>query len=159
VYDSTASTFTSHFYASYEENKDLKLSFLRAANRIGSGRPEANLYKKHLRKGAVDYVCLLSKDGDEFPDTGHIRGNLGDDAGDVFGQRLVGAEAKRARSPEDQEDLPRRKKDRHEFDHSSPSGGSGQLKRRREEDMIGHSSTSSEAVAQDGARQRRSVPD
>jgi hypothetical protein len=156
VYDSTASTFTRHFYVSYEDNKDLKHSFWRAANRIGSGRLEANWY---LRKGAVDYVCLLSKDDDEFPDIGHIRGNLGDDAGDVFGQRLVGAEAKRARSPEDQEDLQRRKKDRHEFDHPSPSGGSGQLKRRREVDMIGQSSTSSEAVVQGGARQSRSVPE
>jgi hypothetical protein len=73
VYDSTACTFTSDFYASYEDNKDLKLSFLRAANRIGSGRAEASLYKPHLRRGAVDYVCLLSKDGDEFPETGHNR--------------------------------------------------------------------------------------
>ena len=28
---------------------------------------------KHLAAGAVDYVCLLSERGDEFPDTGHIR--------------------------------------------------------------------------------------
>jgi hypothetical protein len=73
VYDSTAFTFTSNFYASYEESKDLKHSFLRAANRIGSGRAEASLHKPHLHPGAVDYVCLLSKDGDEFPGTGHIR--------------------------------------------------------------------------------------
>ena len=66
VHDSTASMFTSHFYASYEENKDLKLSFLPAANRIGSGRAEASLHKKHLHPCAVDYVCLLSKDGNEF---------------------------------------------------------------------------------------------
>ena len=83
VYDSTASTFTSDFYASYEENKDLKLSFSRAANRIGSGLAEASLYKKHLRRGAVDYVCLLSKDRDEFPDTGHIRGRVEDGGGDT----------------------------------------------------------------------------
>jgi len=34
-------------------------------------RPETA--KKHLAAGAVDFVCLLSPDDDEFPDTGYIR--------------------------------------------------------------------------------------
>jgi hypothetical protein len=83
VFDSTASQFTIDFYRSYEENKDLKISFRRAASRIGSGRAEASLHKKHLHLDAVDYVCLLSKDGDEFLDTGHIRGRVEDGGGDT----------------------------------------------------------------------------
>jgi hypothetical protein len=207
VYDSTASAFSREFFTSFEENKGYKISFLQTVDRIFPGRGAKSLHEEHLRRGAVDYVCLLSRDGEnEFLDTGRIDAvssslegeqidasasaspaalatptnpptldslgyqalvmnpwslTLGDDAGDVSRQRLEGAEAKRPRSPEDQEHLQRMKKDRHDFDYPSPSGGSGQLKRRREEDMIGQSSstTGSEAVVQGGARQRRGVTD
>jgi hypothetical protein len=131
VYDSTASAFSREFFTSFEENKDYKKSFLQTVDRIFPGKGTKSVHKKHLHRDAVDYVCLLSKDGDEILDTGHIRGRVGDDAGDISGQRLVGAEAKRPHSSENQEDLQRRKKDGHDFDHQSPSGGSGQLKCRR----------------------------
>ena len=73
MYDFTATKFTSEFYASFEENKKYKIAFLHAVNRMDSGRlPEASLHEAHLHPDAVDYVCLLSQDGDEFPDTGHI---------------------------------------------------------------------------------------
>jgi hypothetical protein len=34
---------------------------------------EGGRTSEKLRCGAVDYVCFLGEDGDEFPDTGHIR--------------------------------------------------------------------------------------
>ena len=37
----------------------------------------------HLAPGAVDYVCMLSKDGDLSPKTGHIRGRVGDGGSDT----------------------------------------------------------------------------
>jgi len=45
---------------------------------MDSGGGAARAPKKHLARGAVDYVCLLSKDGDEFPETGHIGEGDGD---------------------------------------------------------------------------------
>ncbi len=55
-----------------------KFAFKQAVARMGSGGGAARAPMKHLAAGAVDYVCLLSQDGDEFPDTGYIRGE-GDD--------------------------------------------------------------------------------
>ena len=90
VYDSSASAFTRDFYASFEENKNYKISFRQASARFGSGEDaETNLHTKrpmltglqsrvkYLHPNAVDYVCLLSKDGDEFPNTGHIQCRVG----------------------------------------------------------------------------------
>ncbi len=73
VYDSTASKFTIEFYASFEENKNYKLAFRHAVNRMDWGGGAARAPQRHLARGAVDYVCLLSIDGNEFPETGHIR--------------------------------------------------------------------------------------
>jgi hypothetical protein len=77
VYDATASAFSREFFTSFEENKNYKISFLQTVDRIFPGPGAKNLHKKHLHRDAVDYVCLLSKDGDEFLDTGHIRGRVG----------------------------------------------------------------------------------
>jgi hypothetical protein len=74
VYDSTASKFTSDFYTSFEEIKNYKIVFLHAVSRMDSGGGAARGPRRDLARARVDYVCLLSKDGDEFPDTGHIRG-------------------------------------------------------------------------------------
>jgi len=77
VQDNTAREFALAFYASLDEQDPLQqrnyqLAFRRAVARISSGGGAARAPKKHLADGAVDYVCLLSEDGDEFPDTGHI---------------------------------------------------------------------------------------
>ena len=40
---------------------------------MASSGSAARAPQKHLAAGAVDYACLLSEHGDEFPDTGHIR--------------------------------------------------------------------------------------
>jgi tRNA A-37 threonylcarbamoyl transferase component Bud32 len=85
VYDHTASQFTMDFYASLEENNCYKTAFCHAVQRIKNRRMRAFgesaaramvSYQDdpHLASGAVDYVCMLSKDGDLFPKTGHIRG-------------------------------------------------------------------------------------
>ena len=53
--------------------RDYQRAFEHAAARIGSGGGGARAKAKHLAVGAVDYVCLLSENGDLFPDTGRIR--------------------------------------------------------------------------------------
>jgi hypothetical protein len=63
------------FYESFEENKDLKLAFWHAINHMDWGGGAARAPQRHLAEGAVDYVCLLSIDGKQFPETGHIRGD------------------------------------------------------------------------------------
>jgi hypothetical protein len=73
------------FYASLNEQdplqrRDYHREFLHAAARIGPGGGAARAPMKHLADGAIDYVCLLSEDGGEFPDTGFIRAD--DDACD-----------------------------------------------------------------------------
>ena len=40
---------------------------------MDSGGGAARAPQKHLPRGAVEYVCLLSESGDRFEDTGHIR--------------------------------------------------------------------------------------
>jgi Leucine-rich repeat (LRR) protein/GTPase SAR1 family protein len=86
VYDSTASTFSCEFFTSFEENTNYKISFRQAVSRIfpGKGTNSSHKKQKHLHRDAVNYVCLLSRDGEnEFPDTGHIRGRVEDDGGDT----------------------------------------------------------------------------
>ena len=66
------------FYASFNEQdplqrRDYHRELLHAAARIGPGGGAARAPMKHLADGAIDYVCLLSEDGGEFPDTGFIR--------------------------------------------------------------------------------------
>jgi hypothetical protein len=76
VQDVTAKRFALDFYASLKDQgqaRDYKLAFLQAVVRMSEknhlGKCKS---KKYLHADAVDYVCLLSQDGDEFPDTGHI---------------------------------------------------------------------------------------
>ena len=57
---------------------DYKLAFQQAVARMkelvgGSRGQNRGIVEKHLAAGAVDFVCLLSPDGNEFPDTGYIR--------------------------------------------------------------------------------------
>ena len=73
VEDSTANQFAQNFYKSLDQNKDYKPAFEHAVARTCSGQGGARVPQKHLRTGAVDYVCLLSCDGDVFPNTGCIR--------------------------------------------------------------------------------------
>jgi CHAT domain-containing protein len=75
VQDTTAKTFAVDFYSclnQQEQGQDYRRAFEQAVARMDSGGGAARAPQKHLARGAVDYVCLLSKDGDEFPDTGHI---------------------------------------------------------------------------------------
>jgi GTPase SAR1 family protein len=86
AYDSKASAFSCEFYTSFEENKDYRISFQQAVSRIfpGKGATSSQKKQRHLHPDAVNYVCLLSKDGEnEFPDTGHIRGRVEDGVGDT----------------------------------------------------------------------------
>jgi hypothetical protein len=80
VNDSTACKFSNEFYASFEENKSYQTAFWHAVKRMdresGEGAARGLVsYENdpHLAPGAVDYVCMLSKDGDHSPKTGHIR--------------------------------------------------------------------------------------
>ena len=57
--------------------------------RTGSGGGAARAPMKHLAAGAVDYVCLLSQDGDEFPDTGYNRGKGDDEESSRVSRRRV----------------------------------------------------------------------
>ena len=75
VQDNTAREFVLQFYKSLQEQeagRDYKLAFQHAVGRMVSEGGVARARVKHLALGAVDYVCLLSEDGDEFPDTGFI---------------------------------------------------------------------------------------
>ena len=75
VQDNTAREFVLQFYKSLQEQeagRDYKLAFQHAVGRMESEGGVARARVKHLALGAVDYVCLLSEDGDEFPDTGFI---------------------------------------------------------------------------------------
>jgi hypothetical protein len=76
VLDNTATNFALQFYKSLKEQgqqRNYKLAFQHAVARMDLGGGAARHGMKHLAAGAVDYVCLLSDDGDEFPDTGFIR--------------------------------------------------------------------------------------
>ncbi len=71
MYDSTAFAFTIEFYTSFEENKDYKCVFLHDINHMDWtwGGCAARSSKRHIARGVVDYVCLLSIDGNVFPET------------------------------------------------------------------------------------------
>jgi hypothetical protein len=78
VQDNTAREFALQFYASLNEQdparpRDYRRAFEQAAARISSGGGAERAQARHLAVGAVDYVCLLSESGNEYPDTGHIR--------------------------------------------------------------------------------------
>ena len=77
VQDTTAKRFALDFYASLdqqEQERDHARAFQQAVARMApGGGGKKHLGKKYLADGAVDYVCLLSEHGDEFPNTGHIR--------------------------------------------------------------------------------------
>jgi hypothetical protein len=70
--------FTALDHSYVTTDMDYKLAFEQAVARMGSGGGASRAPMKHLAAGAVDYVCLISQDGDEFPDTGYIGGE-GDD--------------------------------------------------------------------------------
>ena len=80
VDDDTAREFALEFYRCLDQQdpsqaKDYKLAFRQAVARMGSGGGAARRGpQKHLAAGAVDYVCLLSEAGDEFPNSGRVRG-------------------------------------------------------------------------------------
>jgi hypothetical protein len=81
--DTTATEFSVNFFTALDQSDvtkdmDYKHAFGQAVARIDSDGGAARAPRKHLAAGAVDYVCLLSQDDDEFPDTGYIRGE-GDD--------------------------------------------------------------------------------
>ena len=82
VLDTTGKTFAFDFYASLNEQnqgRDYKRAFWQAVDRMNYAGGPVRAPMQHLANGAVDYVCFLSKDGNEFPDTGHIhRGEEGD---------------------------------------------------------------------------------
>ena len=73
VEDGTANQFARDFYFSLEQHTDYARAFAHAVARMRSGAGDTRAPQKHLAAGAVDYVCLLSRDGDVFPNTGRIR--------------------------------------------------------------------------------------
>ena len=85
VRDVTAMKFSEAFYKALDRQSDGRRDYRRAfeqaearLSRQGAGDANSGSSErkpaKHLAKGAVDFVCLLSKDGrDLFPDTGFIR--------------------------------------------------------------------------------------
>ena len=86
VEDGTANQFALDFYKSLDQQdlsqtKDYAHAFRQAVARMSAGEGDTRAAQKHLAAGAVDYVCLLSQDGDAFPNTGRIRDlNQGDDS-------------------------------------------------------------------------------
>jgi hypothetical protein len=83
VDDTTATEFAVSFFTALDQSDvtkdmDYKHAFEQAVERMGPGGGAARAPMKQLAAGAVDYVCLLSQDGDEFPGTGYIR-EEGDD--------------------------------------------------------------------------------
>jgi len=77
------------FYRSLDQQAqghDYARAFQQAVARMASGSSAARAPRKHLATGAVDYVCLLSECGNEFPDTGHIRQGEGESDSHQFGK-------------------------------------------------------------------------
>jgi CHAT domain-containing protein len=76
VRDDTARVFARDFYASLNQQdpeRDYARAFQHAVARMAAGSGgKKHLGKKYLAAGALDYVCLISEHGNEFPDTGHI---------------------------------------------------------------------------------------
>jgi hypothetical protein len=78
VRDDTAREFARQFYASLNSKTchgpgttDARSCTLLRASSLAVV-PCVHLLSTLLPAGAVDYVCLLSENGDEFPDIGHI---------------------------------------------------------------------------------------
>ena len=92
VEDGTASRFALDFYKSLDQQnplnaKNYKHAFHQAVVRMHPCEGATRAPQKHLAAGAIDYVCLLSQDGDACPNTGRIRDlNQGDD--DSNGRKL-----------------------------------------------------------------------
>ena len=82
VDDTTSTEFVVDFFKTLDQSdvtKDMDYKFALSKPLLAWALAEAQRAPmKHLDAGAVDYVCLLSQDCDEFPDTGYIRGE-GDD--------------------------------------------------------------------------------
>jgi len=82
VNDNTASKFALEFYRSLDTQNQLQpLNYTDAFQQAVCRMPppvvsicDTRHPAKHLAVGAVDYVCLLSQDGNKYPDTGRIRG-------------------------------------------------------------------------------------
>jgi hypothetical protein len=77
VDDTTANEFAVNFFTALDQSDvtkgmDYKYAFEQAVARMDRGAGAARAAMKHLAASAVDYVCLLSQDGDKFPDTGYI---------------------------------------------------------------------------------------
>jgi hypothetical protein len=68
IKDETVMDFAKHFYTSLKDSTEYRRAFKMASHFVQS---------PHLcwlsKDGNIDYVCLLSESGNEFPDTGHIR--------------------------------------------------------------------------------------
>ena len=82
VDDTTSTEFVVDFFKTLDQSdvtKDMDYKFALSKPLLAWALAEAQRAPmKHLDAGAVDYVCLLSQDCDEFPDTGYIGGE-GDD--------------------------------------------------------------------------------
>lgn len=84
VRDETPTNFFHQFYMALDSQVshlrmkyayDYQHAFQQEVSRMGSYNNNANYRKlaKHMSDRALDFVCLLSKDGDEFPDPPHQR--------------------------------------------------------------------------------------
>ena len=81
VQDTTAHDFAENFYKSLNRQDptqapDFRRAFDHAVKRMGgaAGASDTRAPQKHLASGAVDFVCLLSENGDKYPSSGHSRG-------------------------------------------------------------------------------------
>ena len=80
VQDTTAHDFAVNFYKSLSlqeptQAPDFERAFTRAVARMGgaAGASASRAPQRHLGSGAVDFVCLLSENGDKYPSSGHSR--------------------------------------------------------------------------------------
>ena len=79
VQDTTAHDFAVNFYKSLSQEPtqapNFERAFSRAVARMGgaAGASASRAPQRHLGSGAVDFVCLLSENGDKYPSSGHSR--------------------------------------------------------------------------------------
>ena len=80
VQDTTAHDFAVNFYKSLSlqeptQAPNFERAFTRAVARMGgaAGASASRAPQRHLASGAVDFVCLLSENGDKYPSSGHSR--------------------------------------------------------------------------------------
>ena len=79
VQDTTAHDFAVNFYKSLSQEPtqapNFERAFTRAVARMGgaAGASASRAPQRHLGSGAVDFVCLLSENGDKYPSSGHSR--------------------------------------------------------------------------------------